>query len=98
MTDINTLDEYYFSVKKAVEVAISRSGLDWLILRPSLLVDGSGAGTVSLGPAELHHQVAREDVAETLLELLRTPRIAKQILELDSGSVLIGEAVRANIR
>ncbi|TFD92093.1 NAD-dependent epimerase/dehydratase family protein [Cryobacterium lactosi] len=90
--------EYYFAVKKAADVALSRSGLNWLILRPSLLVDEPGIGTVSLGPAELHDQIAREDVARTLAQLLHTPGIGRQILELNAGSMPIAAAVRANTR
>ncbi|MFI6930391.1 NAD(P)H-binding protein [Streptomyces sp. NPDC050287] len=90
--------EYYFAVKKGADVALSRSDLNWLILRPSLLLDGPGTGTVSLGPAELHGQIPRDDVAATLAELLHEPRIGRQILELDTGSTPIEEAVRANVR
>ncbi|MEU2925803.1 NAD(P)H-binding protein [Streptomyces sp. NPDC007251] len=90
--------EYYFAVKKEADVALSRSDLNWLILRPSLLVDDPGIGTVSLGPAEFHGQIAREDVAATLAELLHEPRIGRQILELNTGSTPIEEAVRVNVR
>ncbi len=90
--------EYYFAVKKQAEVALSRSDLDWLILRPSLLVDDPGTGTVSLGPAELHGQVSRADVAQTLAELLHEPRIGRQILELNAGDEPIRDAVGANVR
>jgi uncharacterized protein YbjT (DUF2867 family) len=90
--------EYYFTVKKEADVALSRSDLDWLILRPSLLLDEPGRGTVSLGPAELHGQVSRGDVAETLAELLHEPRINRQILELNDGATSIPDAVRAHAR
>ncbi|MEO3764009.1 NAD(P)H-binding protein [Streptomyces sp. B8F3] len=90
--------EYYFAVKKEADVALSRSELNWLILRPSLLFDGPGVGTVSLGPAEFHGRITREDVAGTLAELLHEPRIGRQILELNTGSTPIEEAVRANVR
>ncbi|MFH9089760.1 NAD(P)H-binding protein [Streptomyces sp. NPDC017673] len=90
--------EYYFAVKKGADVALSRSDLNWLILRPSLLVDDPGIGTVSLGPAGFHGRIAREDVAATLAELLHEPRIGRQILELDTGSTSVEEAVRANVR
>ncbi|MGQ5638873.1 MULTISPECIES: NAD(P)H-binding protein [unclassified Streptomyces] len=90
--------EYYFAVKKGADVAVSRSDLNWLIVRPSLLLDGPGSGTVSLGPAELHGEITRDDVAATLAELLHEPRIGRQILELNSGSTPIEEAVRANVR
>ncbi|SBU98245.1 Uncharacterized conserved protein YbjT, contains NAD(P)-binding and DUF2867 domains [Streptomyces sp. Ncost-T6T-1] len=90
--------EYYFAVKKAADVALSRSGLNWLILRPSLLVDGPGAGAVSLGPAEFHGRIPRDDVAGTLAVLLHEPRIGRQILELNTGTTPIGAAVRASVR
>lgn len=92
-----TLDdevEYYFAVKKGADVTVSRSDLDWLILRPSLLVDDPGIGTVSLGPAEFHDQIARDDVASTLAELLHEPGINRLILELNTGTMPIEEAVR----
>jgi len=90
--------EYYFAIKKSADVILSRSDLDWVILRPSLLTDEPGSGTVSLGPAEHHHQIAREDVARTLAELTPEPRISRQILELNAGSTPISAAVRANVR
>ncbi|MFX3640498.1 MAG: NAD(P)H-binding protein [Candidatus Pristimantibacillus sp.] len=90
--------EYYFIVKKKADIVLSRSDLDWLILRPSLLVDGPGTGIVSLGPAEFHDQIAYADVAETLAELLHEPRISQQILELNTGFTPICDAINANIR
>lgn len=96
--DLDDEVEYYFAAKKKADIALSRSDLDWLILRPSLLVDDPGIGTVSLGPAEFHGQIARADVAETLAELLHEPRIGQQILELNTGSTPIRDAVKANVR
>ncbi|MFD6160934.1 NAD(P)H-binding protein [Nocardia sp. NPDC060256] len=90
--------EYYFTVKKEADIALSRSELNWLILRPALLFDGPGTGNVSLGPAEFHGEITRDDVAATLAELLHEPCIGRQILELNSGSTPIDKAVRANIR
>ncbi|MFI6041722.1 NAD(P)H-binding protein [Nocardia sp. NPDC051321] len=90
--------EYYFTVKKEADIALSRSELNWLILRPALLLDGEGTGTVSLGPAEFHGEITRDDVAATLAELLHEPRIGRQILELDTGTTPIDKAVCANVR
>lgn len=89
--------EYYFAVKKQADVATARSDLDWVVLRPSLLVDEPRTGTVSLGPAELHDQIGRADVAATLAELLHEPRIARQVLELNTGPTPIADAVAANV-
>ncbi|SDK21871.1 Uncharacterized conserved protein YbjT, contains NAD(P)-binding and DUF2867 domains [Nocardioides sp. YR527] len=89
--------EYYFAVKKQADIAVTRSDLDWVILRPSLLLDDPAVGTISLGPAEAHGEIVRADVAETLAELLHEPRIRRQILELNTGTTPIREAVRANV-
>lgn len=96
--NLSEAEEYYFAAKKKADILLSRSDLDWIILRPSLLVDDPGVGTVSMGPAEFHGQIAREDVAAALAELLHEPRIGRQILELNEGSTSIHEAVIANIR
>src|SRR3712207_3836685 len=56
-------EEHYFAVKKLTDVAVSLSDLDWLVLRPSLLVDRAGTGRVALGPAQPHDEIARQDVA-----------------------------------
>ncbi|WP_369138743.1 NAD(P)H-binding protein [Modestobacter versicolor] len=90
--------EHYFAVKKLTDVAVSSSDLDWLIVRPSMLVDRAGTGRVALGPAQPHDEIAREDVAATLAELLHEPRIRRQILELTAGETPITAAVRANTR
>jgi uncharacterized protein YbjT (DUF2867 family) len=90
--------ESYYAVKKLVEVTVSESPLEWLILRPSMLVDRAGTGGICLGPAQPYDEITREDVAATLAELLHEPRIGRQILELTQGSTPIAAAVRANIR
>src|SRR5699024_3829405 len=95
--DLDDDEEFYFAVKKLVDVTVSTSDLDWLILRPSLLVDRAGVGRVSLGPAQPHDEIPREDVAATLAALLHEPRIGRQILELNQGSTPIANAVEANI-
>lgn len=90
-------EERYFAVKKLIEVAVASSDLDWLILRPSLLVDREGTGTVALGPAQPHDEIPRQDVAATLAELLHEPRVRRRILELTEGTTPITFAVRANV-
>ena len=90
--------EHYFAVKKLTDVAVSECDLDWLILRPSLLVDRPGTGRVALGPAEPHGEIARADVAATLAAVLHEPRIRRQILELDEGETPIAAAVQAQVR
>lgn len=86
-------EEHYFAVKKRAEVALTRQPIDWVILRPSLLTDDPGQGTVALGPAELHDEITREDVAAVLEALILEPTISRRILELNTGPTAITEAV-----
>lgn len=86
-------EEHYFAVKKRAEVALTRQPIDWVILRPSLLTDDPGRGTVALGPAELHDEITREDVAAVLEALVLEPTINRRILEVNTGPTAISEAV-----
>lgn len=87
-------EEHYFAVKKRAEVSLTRQDIDWVILRPSLLTDDPGSGEVSLGPAEEHGEISREDVAAVLEALALEPSISRQILELNEGQTPVAEAVR----
>lgn len=89
--------EHYIAVKKRADVAVVQSDLDWVILRPSALKDDPGVGTVSLGPAQLHTEIRRDDVAATLAELAHAPAICRQILEVTEGSTPIRQAVTAQL-
>ncbi|MDP9843503.1 NAD(P)H-binding protein [Streptosporangium lutulentum] len=95
--DLDGDAEFYFAVKKLIDVTVSESDLDWLILRPSMLVDRTGIGAIALGPAQPHDEISREDVAATLAELLHEPRIRRQILELNQGPTPIAKAIQANV-
>lgn len=94
--DLDDEVEYYFEVKKRAEVQLTRTDLDWVILRPALLTDNEGRGLVSLGPAELHEEISRDDVAEVLLGLVHEHRIRRQILELNTGTTTIADAIQEN--
>ncbi|WP_414633363.1 NAD(P)-binding oxidoreductase [Acidisarcina polymorpha] len=87
--------EHYIEVKKRADVCLARSPLDWIILRPSVLTDGPGQGLTSLGPAENHTQIPRDDVAETIAVLLHMPGVRRRLLEVTAGGTAISEAVAA---
>lgn len=86
--------EHYMAVKKRTDVELSRAELDWIILRPSSLNNETGVGTISLGPAEFHTGISRDDVAATIAELIHTPALRRRILELTEGTTPIERAVR----
>lgn len=85
--------EHYIAVKKRADIELTQSDLEWVILRPSALLDEPGTGTISLGVANVHTEVRRDDVASTMVELINTPRIKNAILELTEGSIPVRDAV-----
>ena len=87
--------EHYMIVKKRADVELAATDLDWVIVRPAALIDDPGTGRVSLGPAQIHTEITRDDVATTIAELIRTPNVRRTILELSKGSTPIAEAVAA---
>ncbi|TNC22003.1 NAD(P)H-binding protein [Mumia zhuanghuii] len=91
--DLPDDEEYYFAAKKEAEVALTRTDLDWLILRPSLLTDGPATGRIAIGPAELHGQISTEDVAAVLTLILHEPSFSRQILELNEGDDPVEAAI-----
>lgn len=89
--------EHYIAVKKRADVELSRTDLDWVILRPAALINDAGVGTVSLSAAGFHTQVNRDDVAATIAELAHMPGVSRRILELSEGTTQIAQAVAAQI-
>lgn len=60
---------FVYADKERQERAVKRSGLDWVIVRPSRLVDGPVTGTyrVSLGGGTVLGKITRADVAAFML-------------------------------
>src|SRR5450631_2743940 len=87
--------EHYMEVKKKADVDLVRSELDWVILRPAALNNDPGSGQVSLGFAEIHEDISRDDVAETIAALLHSPDVRKRVLEVTAGETKIASAVAA---
>lgn len=87
--------EQYMVEKKKAETQITLTDLDWVILRPSALINEPGVGTVDLGLAKVHREIRRDDVADTLIALMERPAIRRAILEVTGGEMPIAEAVIA---
>ncbi len=81
--------------KKRAETQLVLTDLDWVILRPSALTNEPGTGQVDLGLAKVHEEIRRDDVAATVVEVLRQPDVNRIILEVTGGSIPIEEAVTA---
>lgn len=87
--------EHYMVAKKHAETQMVLTELDWVILRPSVLKNEPGTGQVDLGLAKKHEEITRDDVAATVVEILRQPEVNRIILEVTGGSTPIVEAVAA---
>jgi uncharacterized protein YbjT (DUF2867 family) len=87
--------EHYMAAKKHAEMQLVLTDLDWVVLRPSALTNEPGTGRVDLGLAKKHEEITRDDVAATVVEMLRQPDVSRIILEVTGGSVPIAEAVAA---
>ncbi|MFI6956607.1 NAD(P)-binding oxidoreductase [Nocardia sp. NPDC050408] len=85
--------EHYIKVKKTAEVYLTRTELDWLIVRPGTLLDTPGTDRVTAGPAVEYGDVHRDDVAAFIDAALHEPRLNRVIVELTSGDTPIAEAV-----
>jgi uncharacterized protein YbjT (DUF2867 family) len=87
--------EHYMIEKKNAETKLVLTDLDWVIVRPSALTNDPGQGRVDLGLAKIHTQIARDDVATAVVEVLQEPDINRVILEVTGGTTPIYEAVTA---
>ncbi|WP_330174174.1 SDR family oxidoreductase [Streptomyces sp. NBC_01498] len=88
--------DHYLRAKGAADAyVLSLPGLEATVLRPGMLTNDAGTGLVNLAPSTGRGPVPRDDVAATLAELVESPSAAGLTLELISGAVPVGEAVRA---
>jgi uncharacterized protein YbjT (DUF2867 family) len=87
--------ELYMAEKKKAENKLVLTDRDWVIIRPSALINETGQGEVDLGLAKIHVQIARDDVASTIVEVLGQPSISRVILEVTAGTTPIADAVAA---
>ena len=87
--------EHYMRVKKAADVYLTATDLDWVVVRPGTLTDGPGTATVDAGWAVPYGDVARDDVAAFIAAALREPRLRRVVVELTDGGAPVAEAVAA---
>jgi uncharacterized protein YbjT (DUF2867 family) len=86
--------EHYAKVKKTPDVYLTRTDLDWLIVRPGTLLDTPGTGRVTAGPAIEYGDVHRDDVAAFIDAALHGPRLSRVIVELTYGDTPSGTPSR----
>ena len=87
--------EHYMAMKRRADASLAQSGVDYVIVRPGTLKDDDGDGRVNSGRAIPYGDVARGNVAAMLAELIDTPDITNEIIELTNGDHPVAEAVSA---
>lgn len=85
--------EHYMRVKKAADVYLCRTDLDWVIVRPGRLLDEPGDDHVTAGPAVEYGEVRRDNVAAFIAGVLTNLRVSRAIVELTDGPTAVDEAV-----
>ena len=91
--------EVYLRAKGVADDAIrARGALSWTVVRPGMLTNDAGTGSVTAGESTGRGSIAREDVAAVLVAVLDEPRTAGQTFDLISGETPITEAVAALAR
>ncbi|CCQ18012.1 Predicted nucleoside-diphosphate-sugar epimerase [Rhodococcus sp. AW25M09] len=86
--------EHYMATKKSADVYLTHTDLDWLIVRPGVLLDEPGDGTVTAGLAIEHAEVRRDNVAAFIAAALAEPSLTRTIVELTDGTTPVADAVR----
>lgn len=84
--------EHYMRVKKTADVYLTRTSLDWLIIRPGTLRDEPGDGLVEAGLAVEYGSVRRDNVAEFIFQALANPALNHKIIELTDGTTPAADA------
>lgn len=85
--------EYYMEVKKAADVYLVASGLDWVIVRPGTLTDDAATTLINAGLAISYGNVSRDNVAATIAHIVSHDGINRIIIELTDGDKPIEQAL-----
>jgi len=86
----------YYEAKRDADNELLEAGLDHTIVRPGMLTDDPGTGTIEVAP-QLDHsgRVPRDDVAAVLAEVLVAGNTIKKAFDLLSGEISIPDAIRS---
>ena len=85
----------YQQAKHDADGALEAAGLDHTIVRPGMLTDDPGRGTVTAGPDAGRDEVTREDVAAVLAAVLSADNTVGKTFVVVQGETPIAKAVAA---
>ncbi len=86
----------YYIAKHLADKELTRSGLDYTILRPVRLTDDKDKGKIMIeeDPHKLNKEISRTAVAQSALETLSNKSTHGKILPMSEGPLEIREAIR----
>jgi len=89
----------YYVAKYYADEYLRNSGLNHAILRPTGLTDDEGTGMIKASEdfRDLNPKISREDVAETIIHLLKMGETELGTIEISSGSDSIEKALAETI-
>lgn len=85
--------ERYLAAKRAADVHLAASNLDFLIVRPGTLTDDDATGLVDAGVSVAYAPISRSDVAAFLAAALVAEGLDRVAVEITGGGVPIEQAV-----
>ena len=88
---------YYYAAKYYADNWLLESGLDYTIIRPSLLLNEPGTGKVEIAEyletSEQNMEIPREDVASVAIASLQTENAINKDFDLTTGTDSIPDAI-----
>lgn len=87
--------EHYLRVKKAADGYLTRTDLDWIIVRPGHLLDEPGDGRITAGLALPEANIRRDNLVQFIATALPDSSFSRTIVEVTDGQTPISEAVTA---
>ena len=83
----------YLRAKGLADEALVKSGLDYTIVRPTMLTDDEGDGLVFIDQHVGRGSIPRDDVAALIAEVLHQPATIGKVFEVIDGKRSIAEAL-----
>ena len=83
----------YLRAKGLADDALMKSGLDYTIVRPTMLTDDEGDGLVFIDSHVGRGSIPRDDVAAVLAAVLQEPATIGKVFEVIDGKQTIQEAL-----
>lgn len=94
----NSIGGYYFAAKHYADVWLENSGLDYTIIRPTLLLNDPGTGKVEVAEKLKQEgkklEITREDVANLIVASLDHDNTIGKAFDANGGDTAVDEAVK----